>query len=517
MSLNIRSVNYVSNATENSSNQAVSSNGQHQITVPAGLSASEAGLALLANLREGDVFTGQITNITQNQITLALSENVTINALLADALSYNIGDTASFSVKNNSSEQIVLKSVDTEKLQNLMNDQTIHNALRNAKLSVNETTVSLVHNLMKHGQPIDSASLNHYVQLLEQHPNATVEDIILLTKMDIPVTEENINALHNYYDYSEGMTNQIKDLSQSLQNALLQFDTTPETGNVLSDIVSSFSETISPSENLSVPGEKNLSSLKDMLNMADTPEASQLFTKLENGKITAKEFLTDFADILKNPLMDKDVAHKIIKSNEFKEVINNFMRQEAFLQPEHINHENLKKLFGKILSDNNNLTEKLSANPKLNEFMQNTQTVSGNIEFMNNINHFMSFVQIPVKMSGQNAHGDLYVYKNSRNTGEDKEELKAFLHLDMDNLGPLDVLVTLRNKNVATNFKVANEEILDYIEAHISELNAALKKLGYNVETVVDLNDTPYTFKTNVINQEFPPVEIKRFSFDVRA
>ena len=58
---------------------------------------------------------------------------------------------------------------------------------------------------------------------------------------------------------------------------------------------------------------------------------------------------------------------------------------------------------------------------------------------------------------------------------------------------------------------------MDNIEAHISELNAALKKLGYNVETVVDLNDTPYTFKTSVIEQEFPPTEIKRFSFDVRA
>lgn len=517
MNLNIRSVNYVSNATENNAGQGAMVSGQNQITVPSGLSASEAGLALLASLREGDVFTGEITNITQNQITLALSDSVTINALLSDALSYNIGDTASFSVKNNSGEQIVLKSVDNEKLQNLMNDQTIHNALRNAKLSVNETTVSLVHNLMKHGQPIDSASLNHYVQLLEQHPNATVEDIVLLTKMDIPVTEENINALHNYYDYSEGMTSQIKDLSQSLQNALLQLDTTPETGNVLSDIVSSFSETISQSEQLSVLGEKTLSPLKEMLTMTDIPEAMQLFTKLDSGKITAGEFLTDFADILKNPVMDKDVAQKIIKSNEFKEVIKNFIRQEFFLQPENINHENLKKLFGKILSDNNNLTEKLSANPKLNEFVQNSQTVSGNIEFMNNINHFMSFVQIPIKMSGQNTHGDLYVYKNGRNIAEGKEELKALLHLDMDNLGPLDVLVTLRNTNVTTNFKVANDEILDYIESHIDELNAALKKLGYNVETIVDLNDTPYTFKTRVIEQEFPPVEIKRFSFDVRA
>ncbi len=517
MNLNIRNVNYISNATDNNAGQGAAVSGQRYITVPSGLSASEAGLALLAGLREGDVFTGEITNITQNQITLALSDSVTINALLSDALSYNIGDTASFSIKSNSGEQIVLKSINTERLQNLMNDQTIHNALRNAKLSVNETTVSLVHNLMKQGQPIDSASLNHYVQLLEQHPNATVDDIILLTKMDIPVTEENINAIHNYYEFNQGLSAKANDLTMSLQNALLQFDTTSETGKVLTDVLTSFSDTISPPEQLSVLGEKNLSTLRDILNVADTPATAQLLTRLEGNRITAGEFLTEFADILKNTAMDKDVAQKIIRSDEFREVINNFIRQEIFLQPEHINHENLKKLFGKILSDNKNLAEKLSGNPKLNEFMQNTQTISGNIEFMNNINHFMSFVQIPIKMSGQNAHGDLYVYKNGKNIAEGKEELKAFLHLDMDNLGPLDVLVTLKNNNVATNFKVANEDILNYIEAHISELNAALKKLGYNVETIVDLNDTPYTFKTGVIEQEFPPVEIKRFSFDVRA
>ena len=88
----------------------------------------------------------------------------------------------------------------------------------------------------------------------------------------------------------------------------------------------------------------------------------------------------------------------------------------------------------------------------------------------------------------------------------------------MENLGPLDVLVTLKNnKNVTTNFKVATDEILDYIESHIDELNSALTKLGYSVNSAVELNNTPYTFNTHIMEQEIPPVEVKRFSFDVRA
>lgn len=59
---------------------------------------------------------------------------------------------------------------------------------------------------------------------------------------------------------------------------------------------------------------------------------------------------------------------------------------------------------------------------------------------MNQANNFMNFVQIPLRMSGHEGHGDLYVYKITEKI-EDKDELKALLHLDMDNLGPMDVFV----------------------------------------------------------------------------
>lgn len=87
----------------------------------------------------------------------------------------------------------------------------------------------------------------------------------------------------------------------------------------------------------------------------------------------------------------------------------------------------------------------------------------------------------------------------------------------MDNLGPMDVLVKLKQKNVTTNFKVADDKILQYVEEHMDELTARLNKLGYNVDNVIELNTTPYTFKSSVIENELPPAQIKRFSFDVRA
>jgi flagellar hook-length control protein FliK len=520
--MNITGVNYLSNATENNIVQA-GNNNQLQVIVPSNLSSKEAGIALLRSLRAGDTFTGEIINITQNEITLSLGDNVSINATLADALSYNIGDKASFSVKENNQERIILKSNVNPELKNLMNEQTITTALRNANIAVNETTVDLVSNLMKQGQPIDAKSLHQALNAMDKTPTATPMDVAILTRMNLEVNEQNVSALHSYMDYEQGMSSQTTKLTGSLSNALISTENASQASDLLMDVLSSYSETISDVEPLNAfIKNESMSNLKAQLNNlipkdGNLQAVNNLVNKLNEGNITAKEFLTDFAQLIKGDNIEKDAVNTVLKCREFNEVLNDFIRQEMYIKPEDVNHENISKLFSKLLKDKEALFDKLSNKPVMSEFLQNNQNISNNIEFVNNINHFMNFVQIPLKMSGQNAHGDLYVYKNNKKSFEDKDELKAFLHLDMEHLGALDVLVKLKNNNVSTNFKVETEEILDYIEAHMDELNAALNKLGYNVTSTVDLNNTPYSFKNDVIEKEFPPMDIKRFSFDVRA
>ena len=451
-----------------------------------------------------------------------LSNQVSINATLSDALSYNIGDVASFSIKQNNGDKIILKSNENPNVKNLMNEQTITTALRNANVAVNETTVSLVDNLMKHNMPIDSKTINTQLNLLDRTPNATIEDVVLLTKMDIPFTAENVEAFHNYQDFSKGISEQIQKMSDSLHSALIDMKTS-DAGAILKEIVNSYSETVSVPENLSAAlPEKSVVLLKEQLNniIVNQDENTQLQTLIKNvpDNITSKEFLKELTNILSEGNLNESAAKELLSSKPFKDIVDNFLRQEMYIEPKDINHENVKKLFAKILKDNEVVSNKLQGNPELNEFVQNSNNASNNVEFMNQINHFMNFVQIPLKMTGQNAHGDLYVYKNGKNTNwNEKEEFKAFLHLDMDNLGPLDVLVTLKKNNVTTNFKVESDAILDYIEEHIDELNMALNTLGYNVDSKVELNTTPYTFNNTVIAKELPVAEIKRFAFDVRA
>ncbi len=109
-----------------------------------------------------------------------------------------------------------------------------------------------------------------------------------------------------------------------------------------------------------------------------------------------------------------------------------------------------------------------------------------NLEFINHFNQMFTYVQLPIKFGDSQAHGDLYVYTNRRNMARNDGTLTAFLHLDMDNLGPLDVSITLQtDKNqVATRFYI-DEESFFLVEEHIDELGKLLEAKGYRSSNIV--------------------------------
>ena len=110
--------------------------------------------------------------------------------------------------------------------------------------------------------------------------------------------------------------------------------------------------------------------------------------------------------------------------------------------------------------------------------MQNLQQ---NISFLNQLNDLYTYVQLPLKMMDQDAHGELYVYTNKRKLAAREGEVSALLHLDMAHLGPVDVYVQLKENQVSTRFYLPDEEMLDFIAAHMDMLNARLEKRGYHM------------------------------------
>ena len=123
-----------------------------------------------------------------------------------------------------------------------------------------------------------------------------------------------------------------------------------------------------------------------------------------------------------------------------------------------------------------------------------------------------------MKMSNQNARGELYVFTNKRNLTKQDGKVTALLHLDMEHLGKMDVYVALENKKVSTNFYLEKEEYLDFLEQHMDLLTARLNKRGYScdIKTVLRNSEEESIMKT-IEKQQDHPMMLSMQAFDVRA
>jgi flagellar hook-length control protein FliK len=137
---------------------------------------------------------------------------------------------------------------------------------------------------------------------------------------------------------------------------------------------------------------------------------------------------------------------------------------------------------------------------------------------MNQINQAYTYVQIPLKMSGQSASGELFVYTNKKALAEGNKELTAFLHLDMDNLGPTDISVKLLGRRVSTNFYLDNDAAYELLEKNYPVLEERLRKKGYDCEISVVNEEKHVNFVEDFLKKDMPSAgQLHRYSFDMRA
>ena len=101
---------------------------------------------------------------------------------------------------------------------------------------------------------------------------------------------------------------------------------------------------------------------------------------------------------------------------------------------------------------------------------------------------------------------------------EPGEELTAFLHLDLENLGSTDVSVRMINRQVKTNFYLEDDAAYTLIEQHMPILERRLKNKGYNCTITVTHEKKNVNFRENFMRKgNVASGSLHRYSFDVRA
>ena len=237
--------------------------------------------------------------------------------------------------------------------------------------------------------------------------------------------------------------------------------------------------------------------------------------------LTVSDFLRTVSQLLsENNGAASQSIQKLFGSDAYKSLLRNVMEQQWLIQPEALKQEKkISQLYEKLEQQMRQVEDALKeAGVTKTRFPETAAEVRGNIEFMNQLNQAYTYVQVPLKMSGQNANGELYVYTNKKNLRDPDAELSAFLHLDLEHLGSTDVSVKMQHRNVKTNFYMADDASYDLVEKYLPVLEQKLKDKGYQCTITMTKEEKKVSFGDDFLRKDMPQTgTLHRYSFDVRA
>ena len=253
-------------------------------------------------------------------------------------------------------------------------------------------------------------------------------------------------------------------------------------------------------------------------------ELAQTVTEPEvnlKQSMTAEDFLNTLRDALKqNQEYGFAGMTKLFASKEFGAILKNRAEKQWLLEPQQLKEASkVSDLYERLDHQMKQMENVMkAAGVTQNSFVQTAADIRSNVEFMNQINQAYTYVQLPLKLSGQNATGDLYVYTNKKNLNDPEAELTAFLHLDLDHLGSTDVSIRMKDKNVKTNFYIADDASYDLIEKHLPVLEKRLAQKGYRCSITMSKEEKKVEFVEDFLQHDMPQAgTVHRYSFDVRA
>lgn len=254
--------------------------------------------------------------------------------------------------------------------------------------------------------------------------------------------------------------------------------------------------------------------------------AEEKAEQVKSGNLPPKEVLNLVKNLLpkamRGEIPEKEVQ-RLLGGKEFQALLKEEIGRQWSIEPRNVaDKEQVQQLYERIREQTARLTQALEMAGKSDApVARSVQNLQNNVDFMNQLNHLYTYVQLPLKMMGNEAHGDLYVYTNKKNLAARDGQVSALLHLDMEHLGLLDIYVTMKEKQVSTNFTVADESVLSLIEEHIDSLNQRLTNRGYSLKTQMQVKEAEEeaeeSIMQTILHQQKNISVLSRTSFDMRA
>lgn len=509
-----------------------------QVKAAANLPRGERGYRIMSEMRSlvpGQTIQGEVVARSGNAVQISVAGELLLSARLDQNVNILPGQSMSFEIMSNNGSVLSLSPL----YANMASGETIAKALTEAGLMQTKENLEMVSMMMEEGMPIDRESVLRMGRQLLDFPDQEALTLIRMTRLNIPITEANIEQFEQY----EAMNHQVVRSAETIMDEIPQLYEELVSEGKMDDAVDFLRSVMDIlGENIAGGGEETT--------VGENPPAAELpnpetvpVEKQENpkGEVTLptaaaqtseteelpKEVLKDregMAMLLRELGMDEDSAAavqrgelpakdviefvrkameelaggKVIKDRNpeegsplqrllgdkgFQAMLKEELMKQWLLKPEQVAQgKEVEKLYERMREQTARMTEALEHVGKADSALgRSVQNLQNNVEFMNQLNHVFTYVQLPLKMTGNNAHGDLYIYTNKKSLAAKDGNVSAVLHLDMEHLGMVDVYVTMKNNKVGTNFTLEDDAALDLVAEHIDILEKRLADRGYEL------------------------------------
>ncbi len=240
---------------------------------------------------------------------------------------------------------------------------------------------------------------------------------------------------------------------------------------------------------------------------------STIIDKLEEGELDTRELLRLLAELPPSSTDSGDTGSRPYRDMLYQALLSHFT-----LRPEQLTQKDALELYYKTLDFELSLLEKSAVLPDTKHAFQDTAAaIRDNIDFIKTINQIYPYIQLPLKLSGQNVHAELYVYPDAGGGHSQEQGHSVLLHLDMDQLGPMDVHLQLVENRLAATFYLPDNDGSEITIENLPLLKNALEAKGYLLSARVERRTTQSDLIQDFIDGSRQSNSMKRYTFDIRA
>ncbi len=258
-----------------------------------------------------------------------------------------------------------------------------------------------------------------------------------------------------------------------------------------------------------------------------------LFLIKENFQATVKNVDTLNGIINRDFLMDKSlneleeliskIEDKSLRA-EISELVKPLQKKLHLKITDGKSLENISELYKEIDEKANEIMLKQKSLSSFSDtntrgVFEKAENISDNIQFMNQINNYKNYIQIPFSVKGNENNAELTIFKGNKKNKNSNENISALIALEYEEIGRVEVFVNKFSMNLSFQFRAEQDGTLKLVSQNFAKLSQILVEKGFKIANFqFKKMSEPFKLTDEMPSQNKEQTKTnKRYSFDMRV